>query len=135
MKKKKRKAVKQTVSHFRAVQTATEIFSEKSPKDPKRCENFVFPTPLYPPVRYWLYIYIYIYFIDLQLESTQKHEDSSLKKNQLNLNNIQTYEHPPHFHPSGAGRPCRSISQLHSVRLPNEQACVTAWTTPADVTA
>jgi len=42
---------------------------------------------------------------------------------------------PPHFQPSGVSRPLLEESQLQSVRLPELQACVTAWTTPALVTA
>lgn len=133
MKKKKREG-RQTNSFTLSGRSNSHrnIFG-KIAERPQKVWKFRIP---HPPLSTCSLLALYIYiFIDLQLESTQKHEDSSLKKNQLNLNNIQTYEHPPHFHPSGAGRPCRSISQLHSVRLPNEQACVTAWTTPADVTA
>jgi len=42
---------------------------------------------------------------------------------------------PPHFQPSGVSRPLPVESQLQSVRLPELQACVTACTTPALVTA
>ena len=42
---------------------------------------------------------------------------------------------PPHFHPSGVSLPCPVLSQLHSVRLPEEQALATVWTTPALVMA
>ena len=42
---------------------------------------------------------------------------------------------PPHFQPSGVCSPLLEESQLQSVRLPELQACVTAWTTPALVTA
>ena len=42
---------------------------------------------------------------------------------------------PPHFQPSGVSSPFPVESQLQSVRLPELQACVTAWTTPALVTA
>jgi hypothetical protein len=42
---------------------------------------------------------------------------------------------PPHFQPSGISWPLLEESQLQSVRLPELHACVTAWTTPALVTA
>lgn len=47
----------------------------------------------------------------------------------------ETYEQPPHFHPSGVGNPWRSMSHVQSVRFPCEHAWVMACTTPADVTA
>jgi hypothetical protein len=46
-----------------------------------------------------------------------------------------THLQPPHFQPSGVSRPLPVESQLQSVRLPELQACVTACTTPALVTA
>lgn len=45
-------------------------------------------------------------------------------------------EQPPQCHPSlGEPVPCRLVSQPHSVMLPALQERVTAWTSPAAITA